>query len=599
MAPRCQPQGQRISRLFRKRNRRHTSIVKISESDSAEGGGRASLFVSLPKPPSATQLTVRKLISRVQEGAIRVPAFQRPLRWREDDVVKLFDSILKGYPIGSILFWKHPLEATSQLLVGSAKMEAPAHSDGWYIVDGQQRVTALAAALLDLDHHGDTRWEIWFDPAANAFHAGAPSAEQAGKVVPLKALGDLRRLGRWLQQCTLSEDQQTRVEEVQQRLLDYEIPGYVVDTDNVDALRGVFARMNSTGVRMRADEVFQALLGQGGGGADPRKRGVDLMELQRAADLDGFGEPPRAEVLKALLAMSDLDPLKRLEELGESAVEQLVDGSDALEAIGRATSFLQARPDAAEPGAGIPAYAFIPYPVVFVILARWFHLFPEPDEATRRALATWLWRGVATAVHQRAAVSALRLQIREIKADDMAGSLTRLLAAVGEPKSSEWSTLDPFHANHAASRVELLALLTREPLDRSGPVSFRALLSSGERVAREIFSVARFEEGSLRRLARTAANRVLLDARHTNLASEFRQWTWDRDRAALESHLIDRDGFEGLCRGEYAKVLEGRAARLRSLVSSFLSQRVGFGQPRVLPVEAYYDSLDAVHSVAK
>jgi hypothetical protein len=193
------------------------------------------------------------------------------------------------------------LDATSELQIGAAKIDVPAHTEGWYIVDGQQRVTALAAALLDLDHGGDPRWEIWFAPEANQFHAGVPSAEQVGKHVPLKALGDLRRLGRWLQQCDLPEEQQTRVEEVQQRLLDYEIPGYVVDTDNVDALRGVFARMNSTGVRMRAEEVFQALLGQGSNGAQGKK-GINLVELQKAADLDGFGEPPRAEVLKALLA---------------------------------------------------------------------------------------------------------------------------------------------------------------------------------------------------------------------------------------------------------------------------------------------------------
>jgi hypothetical protein len=52
----------------------------------------------------------------------------------------------------------------------------------------------------------------------------------------------------------------------------------------------------------------------------------------------------------------------------------------------------------------------------------------------------------------------------------MEGSLRSLLAAVGEPVSREWS-LDPFHANHAASRVELLALLSRVPRDRTGPVT--------------------------------------------------------------------------------------------------------------------------------
>jgi hypothetical protein len=347
--------------------------------------------------------------------------------------------------------------------------------------------------------------------------------------------------------------------------------------------------MNSTGVRMRAEEVFQALLGQQTPGTGRSKRGIDLQALQQAADLDGFGEPPRAEVLKSLLAMSGLDPVKRLEELGED-VEKLVDEADAIEGIRRAVAFLQARPDANEPGAGIPGYAFIPYPVVFVILSRWFHLFPEPDETTRRALATWLWRGVANAVHQRAAVSALRLQVREIKPDDMGGSIERLLGTVGEPKWTEWASLDPFHANHAASRVELLALLDRNPRDQVGAaVSWRSLISSGERVAREIFRVDQFERGSLRQLARTAANRALLDARHTNLVVEFRKWRWERDQQALESHLIDREGFEHISRNDAEAFLRGRAARLRTLVSSTIERRAGIGQPRILPASAYYD----------
>ncbi|HEX7600815.1 MAG TPA: hypothetical protein VF316_04380, partial [Polyangiaceae bacterium] len=261
--------------------------------------------------------------------------------------------------------------------------------------------------------------------------------------------------------------------------------------------------------------------------------------------------------------------------------------ADAAEAIRRTVAFLQSPSDAAEPGAGIPAYAFIPYPVVFVILARWFHVYPEPDATTRRELAHWLWRGVATGVHQRAAVSAMRFQVREIREDDSAGSLARLLEAVGEPEAREWQ-LDPFHAIHAASRVELLALLSRGPRDPSGPVSWRALISSGERVARDIFRVDQFHAEPLRRLARTAANRVLLDARHSNLRTALRTWSWEKDREALESHLIDEAGRVELEQGNAETFLARRASRIRTLVSSFVQRRAGAGSPRILPVEAYY-----------
>ena len=542
-----------------------------------------SLFVPLRKPPTASSLTVRKLIGKVSEGAVRVPEFQRPLRWTSEDAIKLFDSVLKGYPVGSLLFWKRHQDA-GEISIGSARISVPAVEDGWAVVDGQQRLTALAASLLELDHGTDPRWNIAFDPSDNQFLPAAKADPHHH--VPLRALGDLRRLGRWFRECDLSDEEQTHVEAVQQRILDYEIPVYVVETDDVDALRGVFARMNSTGVRMRADEVFQALLG-GPSSATGRPK-LELDVLQRAADLDGFGEPPRTEVLKALLAMSDLDPTKRLDDLGEEAVARLVSPEDAKEAIARTVAFIQAPPQADSPGCGIPAYLFVPYPVVFVLLARWFHLFPEPDHTSRRALARWVWHGIVTGVHQRAAVSAMRFQVREIRADGMAESLQRLLDAVGDPGSIDWK-LQPFHAGSAASRVEMLALLAREPRDRTGPVSWRAVVSSGGRVAREVYSVVNLE-GELRQQARTGANRVLLDIGNTNLVSEIKRWSWANDRVALESHLIDESGIDAIHRGDKSSFLTSRGARLRAAVAELLTQRAGLGQPRLLPATAYYEA---------
>lgn len=545
-----------------------------------------SLLVPLERPPQALSLTVRKIIGKVLAGEIRVPIFQRPLRWQGSDVVKLFDSILKGYPVGSLLFWKHKFAAEKRFKIGDAFVDVPEVQDGWYIVDGQQRTTALAAALLDLDHSGDMRWLVRFDPLSNAFLSGPATPAERGRQVPLSALGDLRRLSHWLRDCTLDDAAQERVEAVQQRVLDYELPAYLMDTDDPEGLKGAFARLNSTGVRMRPDEVFQALLGTHSRNQGP----LDLEGMQAACDLDGFGQPPRPEVLKAVLAMSGFDPSGRLEDLGEDVVSRLVTATEAIEALQLTVSFLQASPDAREPGAGIPAYCFIPYPVAFVLLARWFHLFPEADPLTRRELSHWLWRGVATGVHQRAAVSAMRLQARKIVRDKMEESLKGLLASVGELPRVDWS-LEPFHAIHAASRVELLALLALEPRDRDGPVSWKALVSDGQRVAREIIRSADWKglDEEARTLARTAANRALLDARHTGLRAEFRLWNPERDHVALESHLIDATACGALASGHEAQFLRHRASKVRAAVSAFLTRRAGLGAPRLRPVETYFE----------
>ena len=545
-----------------------------------------NLHVPLEKPPQALTMNVRKILGKVVLGEIRVPAFQRPLRWQSTDVVKLFDSILRGYPIGSLLFWKRAVPADLQLRIGNARISAPASAEGWYIVDGQQRITALAAALLDLDHDGDKRWTARFDPVSHRFLSGPAAPAEQGLHVPLSALGDLRRLSRWLRDCALDDDLQSYVEVVQQRLLDYEIPAYLMDTEDPEALKGVFARLNSTGVRMRPDEVFQALLGTGTRGRGP----LDLSSLQQACDLDGFGQPPRQEILKAVLAMSGHDPSKRLEDLDEGVIDKLASATDATEALQRTVAFLQSPPEAADPGAGIPAYAFLPYPVVFVILARWFHLFPDPDATTRRDLAHWLWRGVVTGVHQRAAVSKMRLQVRNITPDDMEQSLRDLRLSVPEPARIDW-TLAPFNTNHSASRVELLTLLSLTPRDREAPVSWRALVSDGGRVASEIFRgpICKDLGADAQRLLRTAANRALLDTDYTGLRAQLKRWSLRDDRAALESHLIDEAAHRALLSEDVTSFVQHRGARLRIEVSKFLTRRAGLGAPRLRPVDSYFD----------
>lgn len=548
------------------------------------------LHVPLDKPPLAISLTVRALLARVQSGGLRVPPFQRPLRWQADDVVKLFDSLWRGYPMGSLLFWKHAAPEDNSYQLGEVNLPVSAHPDAWWIVDGQQRVTALAAALLDLGPKLKPTWVVRFDPRSGAFLSGPVPPQDAGQVVPLSVLGDLRRLGRWLRESTLDENMQTQVEEAQQRLLDYNLSAYVMETEHPAALQGVFARLNSTGVRMRSDEVFQALLGAGlkeTPGVMPGRAGLDLNELQRACDLDAFGQPPRSEILKAVLAMSGQDPTQRLEYMNEQAVGRLVNAQEAEEALRRTVAFLQSPPTAEEPGCGIPCYAFIPYPAVFVLLSRWFYVFPDSGPLVRRRLAQWLWRATLNATHERAAVSNFRLQVRLMKGQSAEDELDALSRVVGEPDRVAWE-LERFDARNAKSRVEMLALLSLTPRYRDGVVSWRALVSSGQRVAREILRPTK-QVGPAQSLLGTAANRALLDTQHTGLKTEFFTWNPEKDRQALASHLISEETWQFLKDDRTGDFLQHRGAQVQALCCRFLTAQAALGSPRLAPVSRYTD----------
>jgi len=56
-----------------------------------------------PKPDSKKY---SDLISEIQKGIIKIPKFQREFVWSIDKTAKLLDSILKGYPIGTFIFWQ-------------------------------------------------------------------------------------------------------------------------------------------------------------------------------------------------------------------------------------------------------------------------------------------------------------------------------------------------------------------------------------------------------------------------------------------------------------------------------------------------------------
>ncbi|MEZ4363302.1 MAG: DUF262 domain-containing protein [Kofleriaceae bacterium] len=531
----------------------------------------------------ATTVTVRELIAKVSAGAVRIPRFQRPLRWRDVDVVKLLDSISKGYPVGSLLFWKREAPA-EPLQVGGATISTEHTEDAWWVVDGQQRTTALAASLLDLDHGGDVRWVVSFDPATNSFRSGPPNPEEEGRVVPVSVLGDLRRLGRWIRDSPLDEASTDLLEQVQQRLLDYAIPAYVVDTEDEQALRAVFARLNSTGTHMREDEVFHALYGA------PYQSGaasLDLDALQNACDVDGFGKPLREDVLRAVLAMAGHEPFART-DVSELDSAELPSRGDAERVLTNVREFLFSQ-------CGVPTYSLLPYPVAFVILVKWFYLHPDSDQPTRQQLARWFWREAAAGVHQGAdAVRVVRMRLQSKKiTSDLQGSLARLLAQAPSDAftaSRGWS-LQRFGSRSARSRLETLALLSRRPRDKFGEVSIAEVEG---RLAREIFSSNTWDalDRPDRGLATTAANRAILDARDVDLDAHLREWDAVKDAERLRTHLIDETSFRLLLKGEVGAFLHRRAEAVRECVESFLRDRCAWEEPLFRLPDAYIDKDD-------
>ncbi len=67
-------------------------------------------------------ITIAEAVKKVQAGDLVLPAIQREFVWEESQIVRLFDSLLRGYPIGSFLSWKvAPQTATAFRFYGFIK----------------------------------------------------------------------------------------------------------------------------------------------------------------------------------------------------------------------------------------------------------------------------------------------------------------------------------------------------------------------------------------------------------------------------------------------------------------------------------------------
>ena len=88
---------------------------------------------------SVHQQPVETLLSWIKSGDIAIPEIQRPFVWKAAKVRDLIDSLYQGYPVGYIITWRNP----------DVKLKNGELSAGKKVlIDGQQRITALTAAIV-------------------------------------------------------------------------------------------------------------------------------------------------------------------------------------------------------------------------------------------------------------------------------------------------------------------------------------------------------------------------------------------------------------------------------------------------------------------
>lgn len=119
---------------------------------------------------SVNQHLIENILSWVSTGEIAIPEIQRPFVWDSSKVRDLMDSLYQGYPIGYIIAWQNPNVRLKDGSISKGKK---------ILIDGQQRVTALTAAILGEyvinQNYQRIKIKIAFNPIEEKFEVQNPA----------------------------------------------------------------------------------------------------------------------------------------------------------------------------------------------------------------------------------------------------------------------------------------------------------------------------------------------------------------------------------------------------------------------------------------
>jgi uncharacterized protein with ParB-like and HNH nuclease domain len=98
--------------------------------------------------------TIEDLVIQIKQKRLLLPSMQRKYVWKSIQVRDLFDSLYHSYPSGQLLVWDGDNLPITNKDISVATIATKPYSPR-LLLDGQQRLTSLAAITLDLRNYSE------------------------------------------------------------------------------------------------------------------------------------------------------------------------------------------------------------------------------------------------------------------------------------------------------------------------------------------------------------------------------------------------------------------------------------------------------------
>lgn len=206
------------------------------------------------------------MLDKVRNGHIAVPLFQRDYIWSSKQIVEFFDSILRRYPIGSLILWMPETDKFKTLeSIEGINVNKLDNADVWYVLDGRQRITTLLSTLYE---GGANSRKYFINLEEDCQVIGWNRSKQPTKLHWLclsealdsfALVGYLERLSRSDLPETTKAKYATKAKEINKTLMAYEISYTIVRGGNIEDAVEIFSRLNSKTTLISTDYMIQAL----------------------------------------------------------------------------------------------------------------------------------------------------------------------------------------------------------------------------------------------------------------------------------------------------------------------------------------------------
>jgi len=406
--------------------------------------------------------TIRNILDSVVSGGVRIPAFQRGFVWEMDRVAYLLDSIYKGYPFGSLLFWRTKQQLLTERRLGT--FELPEPKDDFpidYVLDGQQRLTSIFTVFqTDLQPEHNPDWaDIYFDLAAagnpqDSVFLAIPENEEPDKnrYFPMNVLFDSVRYRTATEH--LHPEQIAIVDKLQEKFKEVQIPVQVLKSEDRSIVAIVFERINHLGVALDTLQLLSAWTWSDD--FDLLEKFKELREELSDFGFEGVGDD-------ADLVLSCVSGILT----GEPGAEKLLglNGADVRNQFSTVENGIRGAIDFLRTELKVVHLKLLPYPSMLVPLAVFFAA-PDGKEvvydgATLRTLKRWFWRTCFSARYTS--------QTRKTTIADIAQMVlvkqgkANTLDAIGVNVEPAFFSSSSFRVGAAATKTFVLLLANNDP----------------------------------------------------------------------------------------------------------------------------------------